>query len=56
MNGSGTTTLEAYLRNRRAIGCDIDPLAVRIARVKATPVQIDTPALVGAFMKRPPHA
>ena len=51
MNGSGTTTLEAYLRNRRGIGCDIDPLAVRIASVKATPVQIDTSCLVGAFVK-----
>lgn len=51
MNGSGTTTLEAYLRGRRAIGCDIDPLAVRIARVKATPLQIDVPRLTGAFMK-----
>jgi DNA modification methylase len=29
MNGSGTTTLEAYLHNRRAIGCDIDPLMPR---------------------------
>ena len=38
MNGSGTTTLEAYLRGRAALGCDIDPLAVRIARVKITPV------------------
>ncbi|MGA9139360.1 MAG: DNA methyltransferase [Methanocella sp.] len=51
MNGSGTTTLEAYLRGRRAIGCDIDPLAVRIARVKATPVQIDAPGLTDMFIK-----
>ncbi len=51
MNGSGTTTLEAYLRGRRAIGCDIDPLAVRIARVKATPVHIDLRALAGSLMK-----
>ena len=51
MNGSGTTTLEAYLRHRRGIGCDIDPLAVRIARVKATPLQIDAPRLTGTFVK-----
>jgi DNA modification methylase len=41
MNGSGTTTLEAYLLKRRGIGCDIDPLAVKIARVKATPLEMD---------------
>jgi hypothetical protein len=51
MNGSGTTTLEAYLRGRRAIGCDIDPLAVRIARVKTTPVPCDLRLLAGSLMK-----
>ncbi|OPY27476.1 MAG: Modification methylase MjaII [Methanocella sp. PtaU1.Bin125] len=52
MNGSGTTTLEAYLRGRRAVGCDIDPLAVRIARVKATPLRFDVSRFAGAFMNR----
>src|SRR5262245_57289337 len=28
MMGSGTTLLEAYLADRRAIGCDLDPLAI----------------------------
>ncbi len=34
MMGSGTTLLEAYLLNRRALGTDIDPLALRISIVK----------------------
>jgi len=38
MMGSGTTILEAYLSNRRAIGFDIDPLALMISQVKATPL------------------
>lgn len=51
MNGSGTTTLESYLLERRGIGCDIDPLATKIARVKATPVEIDTFELVPDLIK-----
>lgn len=51
MNGSGTTTLEAYLRGRRALGCDIDPLAVRIARVKTTPVPCDLQRLAHSLVK-----
>jgi hypothetical protein len=51
MNGSGTTTLEAYLRGRRALGSDIDPLAVRIARVKTTPVPFDLLHLAGSLVK-----
>ena len=34
MVGSGTTMLEAYFANRKGIGFDIDPLAIKIARVK----------------------
>jgi DNA modification methylase len=41
MNGSGTTTLESYLLNRQGMGFDIDPMAVKIARVKVTPLEID---------------
>ncbi|MDI6897387.1 DNA methyltransferase [Methanocella conradii] len=41
MSGSGTTILEAYLLNRRGVGCDIDPLAVKMARVKTTPLEVD---------------
>jgi DNA modification methylase len=35
MMGSGTTIVEALLSGRQAIGCDIDPLATKIARVKS---------------------
>ena len=37
MAGSGTTVLEAYLCGRRAIGVDIDPLALRIISAKVCP-------------------
>jgi DNA modification methylase len=36
--GGGTTVLEAMVRQRQAIGCDINSLAVFVARVKATPL------------------
>ncbi len=36
MLGSGTTIIEAYTAGRKGIGFDIDPLAIRIARVKVT--------------------
>ncbi len=36
MMGSGTTLLEASLAGRRAIGIDIDPLALKISTVKLT--------------------
>jgi len=38
MMGSGTTVVEAFLRNRKAVGFDIDPLALLICRVKTMPV------------------
>jgi DNA modification methylase len=38
MVGSGTTVLEALLLGRIGIGYDIDPLALLISRVKATPL------------------
>ncbi len=44
MVGSGTTLVEAVLRGRNAIGVDIDPLALLIAKVKTTPLD---PVLVG---------
>ncbi len=36
MVGSGTTIIEAYLAQRKGIGLDIDPLALKIAKVKTT--------------------
>ena len=36
--GSGTTLLESALRHRRAIGVDLNPLAVLISRAKTTPI------------------
>ncbi len=38
MVGSGTTVVEAYFADRIGIGFDIDPLALKIARVKTTPL------------------
>ncbi|NMB54556.1 MAG: site-specific DNA-methyltransferase [Leptolinea sp.] len=39
MVGSGTTVVEAILLNRKAIGFDIDPLALEISKVKITPLE-----------------
>ena len=38
MLGSGTTLIEAIRLGRRAVGCDIDPLARMIAAAKLTPI------------------
>ena len=38
MQGSGTTTLEAALNGRKALGFDIDPLSLLITKVKTTPL------------------
>ena len=47
MMGSGTAVVEALLAGRRAIGYDIDPLAVRLCRVKTTPIDVDTVVQAG---------
>lgn len=39
-SGSGTTLVEATLSGNSAIGVDIDPLSVLIAKVKTTPLDI----------------
>lgn len=41
MAGSGTTLVEAILAGRNAIGVDIDPLALLIAKAKTTPLEPD---------------
>lgn len=38
MMGSGTTILESFMADRRSVGIDIDPLAVRLCRAKVTPL------------------
>ncbi|MGH7272735.1 MAG: DNA methyltransferase [Polyangiaceae bacterium] len=37
--GSGTVLVEAMVAGRRAIGIDLNPLAVRLARLKTTPFE-----------------
>jgi hypothetical protein len=45
--GGGTTIVEALVLGRHAIGCDLNSLAVFIARVKTTPLnRAETDALV----------
>lgn len=48
MVGSGTTLVEAWIKGRRALGIDLNPLAVRITRAKISPVDDD--ALASAVM------
>lgn len=40
MMGSGTTVVEAFLEGRQGIGLDIDPLALRLGRVKTMAADI----------------
>jgi DNA modification methylase len=49
MMGSGTTVVEALLEGRQGIGLDIDPLALRLGRVKTMP--LDTTSLQTAGHK-----
>ncbi|MDD3580254.1 MAG: class I SAM-dependent methyltransferase [Desulfobacca sp.] len=39
MMGSGTAVLEAYINGRHGVGVDIDPLALKIAKAKVTPLE-----------------
>ena len=41
MMGSGTAVVEALLEDRHGVGLDIDPLALRLSRVKTMPLDID---------------
>ena len=40
MMGSGTTIVEALTERRRAVGFDIDPLAVRLVQAKTLPLDV----------------
>ncbi len=40
--GSGTTLVESSLLNRNSIGIELNPLAVLIAKVKTTPIDLQT--------------
>ena len=42
MMGSDTAIVEALLEGWRAVGLDIDPLALRLCQAKTMPVQIDS--------------
>jgi SAM-dependent methyltransferase len=50
MMGSGTTLVEAYLAGRQAVGFDIDPLAVTLARTKVTPLDAAAVHDIGAMI------
>ena len=52
MVGSGTTVVEAYLSGRRAIGLDIDPLALLVSKVKVIPLDIEQIARLGSEILR----
>lgn len=47
MMGSGTTLVEAHLAGRVAVGFDIDPLAVRVARAKTALLDRNQLAKIG---------
>jgi len=47
MMGSGTAVVEALLQGRSALGLDIDPLALRLGRVKTMPLDVDSLRQVG---------
>jgi len=51
--GSGTTAVEAVLRDRHAVGCDINPFALWLTRTKlALPDQLNYEKIVRAWLVR----
>ncbi|MBV9126102.1 MAG: restriction endonuclease [Planctomycetes bacterium] len=56
--GSGTVLLEAYLNGYKGYGVDLNPLAVKIARVKTQILEVDPclrDRLLGRFQERLQH-
>ena len=60
--GSGTTLLEAYLNGHRAYGCDMNPLAAKIASAKVGILEVNPDVVrdaLGTLVSRledaPPH-
>jgi len=47
MVGSGTTIVEAFLAGRQGIGFDIDPMALRLCKVKVMPLALEETAAAG---------
>lgn len=56
MMGSGTTVVEALLEGRRGVGLDIDPLALRLGRVKTMPLDLDLARRAGHQVLQRAHA
>ncbi|MBI4734629.1 MAG: site-specific DNA-methyltransferase [candidate division NC10 bacterium] len=56
MMGSGTAVVEAVLEDRRGIGLDIDPLALRLGRVKTMPLRADSLGAAGYKVISRAHA
>jgi methylase of polypeptide subunit release factors len=60
--GSGTTLLEGYLNGHKAYGCDMNPLAAKIARAKVAVLEVDNDVLsevvttVREIVSQPPLA
>ncbi len=53
--GSGTTLLESYLNGNRSFGCDMNPLAAKIAKSKVGILDIDPDVVrdaIGALVSR----
>ena len=47
MVGSGTTVVEAFLAGCRGIGFDIDPMVLRLCKVKVTPLALEETTAAG---------
>ena len=57
--GSGTTLLEGYLNGYRTFGCDMHPLAAKIAKAKICILDVNPDVVreaVGTLVKRVEHA